>query len=228
MDPEWNDSQPIYRQIRDRVVAMILDGLLKEGDPLPSVRNVAVTYLGIVRDSPEKEVAGLITALSDGEASVRQAAAIALAAYGAQAEWNPGKQTLVCPFCGTESPYTIDRETGKVTERDLVTALRELPEDERGWQAAQRLESEVVPRAPAVLGGGREGCRHRANRGAADAAKAVRTRDLDDRPLRRIGGVARQQRRIEGAGASEKAQTIGVVETDHALAPARAGADELA
>lgn len=41
MDPEWNDSQPIYRQIRDRVVAMILDGLLGEGDPLPSVRNVA-------------------------------------------------------------------------------------------------------------------------------------------------------------------------------------------
>jgi GntR family transcriptional regulator len=41
MDSEWNDSQPIYRQIRDRVVAMILDGLLKEGDPVPSVRNVA-------------------------------------------------------------------------------------------------------------------------------------------------------------------------------------------
>ena len=41
MDPEWNDSQPIYRQIRDRVVAMILEGLIAEGDPLPSVRNVA-------------------------------------------------------------------------------------------------------------------------------------------------------------------------------------------
>src|SRR5215213_11236596 len=41
MDSEWNDSQPIYRQLRDRVVAMILDGHLKEGDPLPSVRNVA-------------------------------------------------------------------------------------------------------------------------------------------------------------------------------------------
>ena len=41
MDREWNDSQPIYRQIRDRVVAMILDGVLGEGDPLPSVRNVA-------------------------------------------------------------------------------------------------------------------------------------------------------------------------------------------
>jgi GntR family transcriptional regulator len=44
MDREWNDKQPIYRQIRDRVVAMILDGLLKEGDPLPSVRTVAAEY----------------------------------------------------------------------------------------------------------------------------------------------------------------------------------------
>jgi GntR family transcriptional regulator len=41
---EWNDSQPIYRQLRDRVVALILDGVLKEGDPLPSVRNVAAEY----------------------------------------------------------------------------------------------------------------------------------------------------------------------------------------
>jgi GntR family transcriptional regulator len=44
MDGEWNDSQPIYRQLRDRVVALILDGVLKEGDPLPSVRNVAAEY----------------------------------------------------------------------------------------------------------------------------------------------------------------------------------------
>jgi GntR family transcriptional regulator len=44
MDLEWNDSQPIYRQLRDRVVAMILDSVLKEGDPLPSVRNVAAEY----------------------------------------------------------------------------------------------------------------------------------------------------------------------------------------
>ena len=41
---EWNDGQPIYRQLRDRVVAMILDGVLKEGDPLPSVRIVAADY----------------------------------------------------------------------------------------------------------------------------------------------------------------------------------------
>src|SRR5277367_4882505 len=44
MDREWNDSQPIYRQLRDRVVAMILDGVLNEGDPLPSVRTVAAEY----------------------------------------------------------------------------------------------------------------------------------------------------------------------------------------
>ena len=44
MDREWNDSQPIYRQLRDRVVALILDGILKEGDPLPSVRTVAAEY----------------------------------------------------------------------------------------------------------------------------------------------------------------------------------------
>ncbi|MDQ2860753.1 MAG: GntR family transcriptional regulator, partial [Pseudomonadota bacterium] len=44
MDPEWNDSQPIWRQLRDRVVAMILDRVLIEGDPLPSVRTVAADY----------------------------------------------------------------------------------------------------------------------------------------------------------------------------------------
>jgi GntR family transcriptional regulator len=44
MNREWNDNQPIYRQLRDRVVAMILDGVLKEGDALPSVRNVAAEY----------------------------------------------------------------------------------------------------------------------------------------------------------------------------------------
>src|ERR1700750_2918134 len=41
MSITWNDSVPIYRQLRERVVAMILDGALNEGDPLPSVRQVA-------------------------------------------------------------------------------------------------------------------------------------------------------------------------------------------
>ena len=44
MDPKWNEDQPIYRQLRDRVVAMILEGVLKDGDALPSVRNVAAEY----------------------------------------------------------------------------------------------------------------------------------------------------------------------------------------
>lgn len=44
MDREWNDGLPIYRQLRDRIIAMMLDGILKEGDSLPSVRNVAAEY----------------------------------------------------------------------------------------------------------------------------------------------------------------------------------------
>jgi len=44
MDPNWNANQPIYRQLRDRMVALILEGSLKEGDALPSVRAVAADY----------------------------------------------------------------------------------------------------------------------------------------------------------------------------------------
>ena len=43
-ETQWGNSQPIYRQLRDRVVAMILEGVLKEGDPLPSVRTVAAEF----------------------------------------------------------------------------------------------------------------------------------------------------------------------------------------
>jgi predicted RNA-binding Zn-ribbon protein involved in translation (DUF1610 family) len=59
-------------------------------------------------------------------------------ACGAQAEWNATTQKLVCPFCGTESPYKIDREQGKVVELDLVKALRDMPEEDRGWQTERR------------------------------------------------------------------------------------------
>jgi GntR family transcriptional regulator len=44
MDAQWNDTQPIYRQLHARVVAMILEGVLQEGDPLPSVRSIAAEY----------------------------------------------------------------------------------------------------------------------------------------------------------------------------------------
>jgi Zn finger protein HypA/HybF involved in hydrogenase expression len=59
-------------------------------------------------------------------------------ACGAQAEWSPAKKKLVCPFCGTESPYAFDADTGKIRELDLVKALREIPEEERGWKAERR------------------------------------------------------------------------------------------
>lgn len=59
-------------------------------------------------------------------------------ACGAEAVWNPGKQALVCPFCGTVSPATLDQDTGKVVEHDLVAALRSVGDDARGWQIEKR------------------------------------------------------------------------------------------
>jgi len=60
------------------------------------------------------------------------------AGCGAQAVWNPSKGLLVCPFCGTSAPFTVDPATGAIGELDLVKALRELPDDQRGWQAEKR------------------------------------------------------------------------------------------
>ncbi len=58
-------------------------------------------------------------------------------ACGAEATWNPAKQALVCSFCNTVSPaqLTGDAEQNGIVEHDLVTALRGIPEDSRGWQA---------------------------------------------------------------------------------------------
>ena len=59
-------------------------------------------------------------------------------ACGAQAEWSARKHMLVCPFCGTESPAELESDTGKIVEHDLVKALREVPENERGWDGEKR------------------------------------------------------------------------------------------
>jgi hypothetical protein len=58
-------------------------------------------------------------------------------ACGAEAHWNPSKQALVCPFCGTTSPATLEQLAGGavVREHDLVAALRGIPDSARGWQA---------------------------------------------------------------------------------------------
>ncbi len=55
-------------------------------------------------------------------------------ACGAQAQWNPAKQSLVCAYCGTTSPAEI-REDGEIVEHDLVMALRDIPDSRRGWEA---------------------------------------------------------------------------------------------
>ena len=59
------------------------------------------------------------------------------AACGAQAEWNPARQLLVCSFCGTSAPFTI-AEDGTIVEHDLAKALRETPDADRGWLTARR------------------------------------------------------------------------------------------
>jgi hypothetical protein len=59
-------------------------------------------------------------------------------ACGAQAEWNPSRASLVCPYCGTATPAELDEATGAVLEIDLVRTLRELPDELRGWQAEKR------------------------------------------------------------------------------------------
>ena len=59
---------------------------------------------------------------------------------GGEAQWNPAKKLLICPFCGTTSPAQAElTATGeeKIVEHDLVAALRGVPDDERGWQAAK-------------------------------------------------------------------------------------------
>lgn len=59
-------------------------------------------------------------------------------ACGAQANWNPKRSRLECPYCGTESPYEVNPETGRIEEIDLVRTLREMPGELRGWKAAKR------------------------------------------------------------------------------------------
>jgi GntR family transcriptional regulator len=44
MTAGWNDNTPIYRQLKERVIGMMLDGVLRAGDALPSVRQVAAEY----------------------------------------------------------------------------------------------------------------------------------------------------------------------------------------
>src|SRR5215213_4939289 len=55
-------------------------------------------------------------------------------ACGAQAEWNPAKQALVCPYCSTVSPAKLAADGATIQENDLATALRNLGDEQRGWK----------------------------------------------------------------------------------------------
>jgi Zn finger protein HypA/HybF involved in hydrogenase expression len=59
-------------------------------------------------------------------------------ACGAEALWNPDKQALVCPYCGTEAPGRLEPDGQTVREIDLASALRNLGDDRRGWQTETR------------------------------------------------------------------------------------------
>lgn len=77
-------------------------------------------------------------------------------ACGAQAEWQPSRQLLACAYCGTQSPYEVD-DSGEVHELDLVRALREMPDEMRGWQADKRTVRCASCRAISVFDAGRVG-----------------------------------------------------------------------
>jgi len=59
-------------------------------------------------------------------------------ACGAEAVWTPSKKALVCPYCSTVSPAELKSDGSLIEENDLVTALRSIPDDQRGWAAVRK------------------------------------------------------------------------------------------
>ena len=82
-------------------------------------------------------------------------------ACGAEAHWNPGRRALVCAYCGTESPATLETRGTEtvVVEHDLAAALRSLPDSARGWGAAKTSVRCQSCRAISVFDAGRVGQR---------------------------------------------------------------------
>ncbi len=124
MDREWDDAQPIYRQIRDRVAAMILDEVFKEGDALPSVRDAAAEY----RINPLTVQKGYQELVDEGVIEARRGIGMFV---------TPGARAVLLreereKFLGQEWPRireTIQR-LGLTTE-ELLDAPPDSPEEER-------------------------------------------------------------------------------------------------
>jgi GntR family transcriptional regulator len=101
MEREWNDGQPIYRQLRDRVVAMILDDVLKEGEPLPSVRTVAAEY----RVNPLTVLKGYQELVDEGLVEARRGLGMFV---------NPGARAMLLE---NERRKFLDEEWPRIQER---------------------------------------------------------------------------------------------------------------
>ena len=118
MEREWNDSQPIYRQLRDRVAAMILDDVLKEGEPLPSVRTVAAEY----RVNPLTVLKGYQQLVDEGLVEARRGLGMFV---------NPGARAVLLKserrkFLGEEWPRIQERiQRLGLTSKELLDPGKE-------------------------------------------------------------------------------------------------------
>jgi len=139
MDREWNDSQPIYRQLRDRVVAMILDGVLKEGDPLPSVRNVAAEY----RVNPLTVLKGYQQLVDEGLVETKRGRGMFINA-GARGLLLQGERQK---FLGEEWPrvYATIQRLGLNPEELLDAAARQSSSDTAPSKTAESISPEKEP-----------------------------------------------------------------------------------
>ncbi len=131
MDREWSDNQPIYRQLRDLIVAMILDGALKEGDPLPIVRNVAAEF----RVNPLTVLKSYQKLVDDGLVESRRGRGMFV---------NPGARKLLLKverekFLGEEWPRVYDTilRLGLSAEDLLNNKPHNLPEEPEEPEATE-------------------------------------------------------------------------------------------
>jgi len=104
MDREWNDSQPIYRQLRDRVVEMILEGGLGEGEALPSVRTVSADY----RVNPLTVMKGYQQLVDEGLVEKRRGRGM-FVTQGARAQLMKGEKQRFLEHDWPSVLKTIDR-----------------------------------------------------------------------------------------------------------------------
>src|SRR3954468_14041981 len=135
MDHEWNDSQPIYRQLRDRVVAMILDGILKEGDPLLSVRQVAAES----RINPLTVLKAYQELVDEGLVETRRGLGMFVNA-GAHDLLRKGEREK---FLNDEWPRIAETiERLGLTQKDLEAAVKKKRTEDRGQRTDRGQKSD--------------------------------------------------------------------------------------